>query len=197
LRIIVSDVPNSGGVSTHASTTLNIPISISLVTPVAPGGKTLPPDNAFVIPVVTHVNVATGQFLSDVRLTNAGASPVNYQLTMTPTQTDGTQSSKVTQIAVDGQSTIALNDIVKNFFGFGATTNPQDIGFGSLEIRPLNTSSLLTYASSRTYASTPTGTFGQFIAAMPFTRFATKSLPGIPIPGADTPSTLPSPRHGA
>jgi hypothetical protein len=199
LRVIVSDTSSSNGIATHAGTTLNIPISISLVTPVAPGGKTLPPDNAFVIPVVTHVNVATGQFLSDVRLTNAGASPVNYQLTMTPTQTDGTLSSKVTQIAVDGQSTIALNDIVKNFFGFGATTNPQDIGFGSLEIRPLNTSSILTYASSRTYASTSTGTFGQFIAAMPFTRFATKRLSGIPIPipGTVTPSTVLSLQHVA
>src|SRR5687767_636157 len=135
------------------------PISISLVTPVAPGTKTLPPANALVIPVVTHINAAAGPFLSDVRLTNAGASAVNYQVTMTPTQTDATQSSKVTQITVDGQQTIALNDIVKNFFGYGATSNPSDVGFGSLEIRPLNSSSLLTYASSRTYASTVAGTF--------------------------------------
>jgi hypothetical protein len=187
----------TGSITTNAGTTLNIPISISLVTPVAPGGKTLPPDNALVIPVVTHVNVATGQFLSDVRLTNAGPSAVNYQVTMTPTQTDGTQTSKVTQISVDSQSTIALNDIVKNFFGYGATPNPQDIGFGSLEIRPLNTSSLLTYASSRTYASTATGTFGQFIAAMPFTRFATQRLSGLPIPGEHAPSTLLSLQHVA
>lgn len=185
----------SGSITTHAGTTLNIPISISLVTPVAPGGKTLPPANALVIPVVTHVNGAAGPFLSDVRLTNAGATSVNYQVTMSPTQTDATQSSKVTQITVDGQSTIALNDIVKNFFGYGATSNPQDIGFGSLEIRPLNTSSPLTYASSRTYASTVIGTFGQYIAAMPFTRFATKRLSGIPIPGQVTPSTSLSLQH--
>ncbi len=197
LRVIISDPPASGSIATNAGTTLNIPISISLVTPVAPGGKTLPPANALVIPVVTHVNVATGQFLSDVRLTNAGTSAVNYQVTMTPTQTDGTLSSKVTQITVDSQSTIALNDIAKNFFGFGATGTPQDIGFGSLEIRPLNTSSLLTYASSRTYASTATGTFGQYIAAMPFTRFATQRLSGIPLPGEITPSTLLSLQHVA
>ncbi len=197
LRVTTTDQVGSGGISTNAGTTLNIPISISLVTPVVPGGKTLPPANALVIPVVTHVNVATGQFLSDVRLTNAGASPVNYQVTMTPTQTDGTLSSKVTQITVDSQSTIALNDIAKNFFGYGATGDPQDVGFGSLEIRPLNTSSLLTYASSRTYASTATGTFGQFIAAMPFTRFATQRLSGIPIPGDITTSTVLSLQHVA
>jgi hypothetical protein len=197
LRVDLFDITNAGGIAVNAGTTLNIPISISLVTPVAPGTKTLPPDNALVIPVVTHVNAATGPFLSDVRLTNAGASAVNYQITMTPTQTDATQSSKVTQITVDGQQTIALNDIVKNFFGYGATPNPSDVGFGSLEIRPLNTSSLLTYASSRTYASTTTGTFGQYIAAMPFTRFATQRLSGIPIPGDITTSKLLSLQHVA
>jgi hypothetical protein len=197
LRVVIQPLGTTGSITAQAGTTLNIPISISLVTPVAPGGKTLPPANALVIPVVTHVNGAAGQFLSDVRLTNAGASAVNYQVTMTPTQTDATQSSKVTQITVDGQQTIALNDIVKNFFGYGATPNPQDVGFGSLEIRPLNASSVLTYASSRTYASTSTGTFGQFIAAVPFSRFATQRLSGLPIPGDVTPSTALSLQHVA
>jgi hypothetical protein len=197
LRVDLFDLAGAGSIVANAGTTLNIPISVSLVTPVAPGTKTLPPANALVIPVVTHVNAITGPFLSDVRLTNAGSSAVNYQITMTPTQTDATQSSKVTQVTVDGQQTIALNDIVKNFFGYGATPNPSDVGFGSLEIRPLNTSSLLTYASSRTYASTTTGTFGQYIAAMPFTRFATQRLSGIPIPGDITPSKLLSLQHVA
>ena len=197
LRVELFDLTGARGISVNAGTTLNIPISISLVTPVAPGTKTLPPANALIIPVVTHINAATGPFLSDVRLTNAGASAVNYQITMTPTQTDATQSSKITQITVDGQQTIALNDIVKNFFGYGATANPSDVGFGSLEIRPLNSSSMSTYASSRTSASTVSGTFGQFIAAMPFTRFATQRLSGIPIPGEVTPSTLLSLQHVA
>jgi hypothetical protein len=178
---------NGNGVAAAAGTTLNIPISISLVTPVAPGSKTTPPANALMIPVVTHVNGAAGPFLSDVRLTNAGTTATNYQITMTPTQTDATKSSKVTMVTVEGQQTIALNDVVKNFFGYGATSNPQDVGFGSLEIRPLNTSSNATFASSRTYASTVGGTFGQFIAAMPFTKFATKRSSGVPIPGGEPP----------
>lgn len=191
----VQPASGSGGVVTHAGKTINIPISISLVTPVTPGSKTLPPANALVIPVVTHVNGAAGPFLSDVRLTNASGTPVEYQITMTPTQTDGTLTSKVTQITVGDHQTIALNDIVKNFFGYGATPNPQDIGFGSLEIRPLKTSSLLTYAASRTYASTATGTFGQFIAAVPFAKFATQKVSGIPIPGEIAPSTQLSLQH--
>lgn len=195
LRVDLFDLTDARGIATNAGATLNIPISISLVTPVAPGSKTVPPANALMIPIVTHINTATGPFLSDVRLTNAGTSAVNYQITMTPTQTDATLSSKITQVTVDGQQTIALNDIVKNFFGYGATSAPTDTGFGSLEIRPLNSSSTLTYASSRTYASTVTGTFGQFIAAMPFTRFATQRLSGIPLPGEVIPSRLLSLQH--
>ena len=168
-------------------TTTNIPVSVSLVTPVTPGGKTIPPLNALIIPVVTHVNGAAGPFLSDVRLTNAGAASIQYQITMTPTQSDATTSSKVTNVTVEPQKTIALNDIAKNFFGYGATGGANDVGFGSLEIRPLNTSSLMTFASSRTYASTALGTFGQFIGAVPFARFATLMTSGIPIPGSGVP----------
>lgn len=181
LRVIATSLIAAGGGA--ATTALNIPVSISLVTPVTPGAKTTPPANAMIIPVVTHVNGATGPFLSDVRLTNGSGTAVNYQITMTPTQSDGTVSSKVTEISVDPEQTVALNDIVRNFFGYGATDNPADFGFGALEIRPINSSSTLTYASSRTYASTVFGTFGQFIAAVPFSSFATQRVTGIPIPG--------------
>lgn len=186
---------NANGVVTNAGTPMNIPVSISLVTPVAPGKKTLPPANAVIIPVVTHVNGASAPFLSDVRLTNAGGAPLDYQVTMTST-VNGVTTSKVTQVNAGDQSTIALNDVVRNFFGFGATNLPSDVGFGSLEIRPLNSSSALTFASSRTYATTARGTYGQFIAAVPFSRFATQrggiSIPGVPV---DEPSKILSFQH--
>ncbi len=182
---------NTGSLKVTANnTTTSIPISISLVTPVQPGTKSVPPSNALVIPVVTHVQGATGPFLSDVRLTNASASLLKYQISMTPTETDATKFSKVTTVDVEPQQTIALNDIVKNFFGFGATTAPGDFGFGSLEIRPLNSSTTQTFASSRTYASTSTGTFGQFIAAVPFGQFITRRSSGLPIPGEPTSSAV-------
>jgi hypothetical protein len=183
LSLNITETPSANGVAGQATTSsVNIPVSINLVTPVAPGGKTMPPPNALIIPIVTHVNVTDGQFLSDVRLTNGGDAPVSYRVTLSPTQTDARDSSKVTQVTVGGQQTIALNDIVKNFFGFGATSNPADIGFGALEIRPMS-SSTRTYASSRTYAKVLAGTFGQFIAAVPVTKFATKALTTAPIPG--------------
>jgi hypothetical protein len=151
---------------------INTPVSVSLVTPVALGGKALPPGNALIIPVVTHVNSAAGPFQSDVRITNAGSAPIDYQITFTPTLTDGTQNGKITNLTIAGGQTIALNDIAKDFFGYGATGASTDVGFGALEIRPINNSSTLTYASSRTFATTALGTYGQFVAAIPFAQFA-------------------------
>jgi len=168
-----------------------VSVSVSVVTPVAPGSKTLPPGNALIIPVVTHVNGATSPFFSDLRLTNAAASTISYQLTFTPTRTDGTTSSKVTNVTVNPAQTVALNDIVKDFFGYGATGEASDTGFGSLEIRPLSSSSNLTYASSRTYASTTAGTFGQFIAAIPFSKLIGTLGPALPgLPATPAPKTL-------
>jgi hypothetical protein len=143
-----------------------------------------------IIPIVTHVNAAAGPFLSDVRLTNGTSFPVNYQITMTPTATDGTTSSKVTVVPVGTQETVALNDIVNNFFGFGATGAPSDVGFGSLEIRPLDSGSLLTFAASRTYASVALGTFGQFISAIPFSKFASNLQSPISLPGGGPPHVI-------
>jgi hypothetical protein len=182
---------SSSTLSAAASSTVKIPISISLVTPVMPGGKSVPPANALIIPAVAHANGAAGPFLSDVRLTNTARAPITYQITMTPTQTNAKTSSKVTQVTVDASQTIALDDVVKNFFGYGATPNPADFGFGSLEIRPLNVSSTATYASSRTYASTAGGTFGQFVAAIPFTKFATQRSFDFPLPGGEAPAPAP------
>ena len=167
----------------------NVPVSISLVTPVTPGGKSIPPPNALLIPVVTHASGFNATFLSDVRLTNANETTVKYDITMSPTRTDATQSSRTTSIDVTPGTTIALNDIVRNFFGLGATSG--DIGFGALEIRPVGTSALRTYASSRTYASTAQGTFGQYVAAVPVTELATISTGGVPLPGQPEPTAPP------
>lgn len=174
---------NTGTVTVTTSTgqTANLPFSISLVTPVAPGSKTLPPPNTLIIPVVTHVNGATGPFQSDVRLTNTASSSVDYRINFTPTRSDGTQTGKSTNITVPSGQTIALNDIAKDFFGYGATSDPNDVGFGSLEIRPLNNAGATTFASSRTYATTSEGTLGQYIAAMPLTSFITNGG-SLPIP---------------
>ncbi|HYS55332.1 MAG TPA: hypothetical protein VER58_16365 [Thermoanaerobaculia bacterium] len=173
-------------VQSNGSTISTKSVTISLVTPVGPGTKTIPPSNALIIPVVAHLQGARGPFQSDVRLTNTSSASVQYQVTYTPIRTDGTKTSKTTAVTADAGQTIALNDIVKDFFGIGATDVPGDAGAGALEIRPLNTGSILNYASSRTFTFNDKGTFGQFIAAIPFNQFATKAsvvpLPGVPAP---------------
>ena len=176
-------------VTTTAGASLGkVPVTVSLVTPVTPGGKNTPSPNTLLIPVVTHVNGASAQFLSDVRVTNADLSPTKYRVTFTPTRSDATKDGRVTEVTAQPGQTIALNDIAKNFFGFGLG-DPNEVGFGSLEIRPVETSSLLTFASSRTYASTPTGTFGQFVAAIPVAELATTLTSSVPLPGQQPETT--------
>lgn len=176
-------------VTTNSGGTATLPFSISLVTPVTPGGKSLPAPNTLIIPIVTHVNGAGGPFVSDVRLTNTAAGSTDYSISFTPTQSDGTKVGKVTSVTVNGGQTIALNDIVKDFFGYGASGGANDFGFGALEIRPLNSGTPTTFASSRTYVTTAEGTLGQFIPALPFSSFITRAN-ALPIPGASTSGTV-------
>ena len=169
---------NTGTVSVSSATGASIaviPVSVSLVTPVLPGTKsgTLPP-NTLILPVITHVNGASAVFQSDVRLTNAGLADLNYQLSLTPTRSNATQVGVQTVVPATAGQTIAFNDIAKDFFGFGATGQASDQGFGALQIIPLNTTSLATFASSRTYATTPNGTFGQFVPVSLLSSFATQ-----------------------
>jgi hypothetical protein len=95
---------------------------------------------------------------------------------------DGTQNGSSTTIEVAPNETVALDDVVSNMFGV------EGSAIGMLEVRPVNTSDssgdffgsinssalrqLHAAASSRTYNFTPSGTFGQFIPAIPFGRFA-------------------------
>ena len=184
---------NSGTltVTANGSTVASKSVSVSLVTPVMPAGKTLPPPNSLIIPAVAHAPGALGPFQSDVRLTNAGTASTSYQVTYTPTRTNGTQSSKSTTVSVDAGQTIALNDILRDFFGVGATDAAGDSGQGSLEIRPMNSTSSLNYASSRTFTFNAKGTFGQFVAAIPFSTFATKQSV-VPVPGVLPPTGTPT-----
>ena len=63
---------------------------------------------------------------------------------------------------------MALNDVLKDFFGFAL---PSDQAGGVLDIRVLSGSAATTFVSSRTYAATDLGTYGQFIPAVPIAKF--------------------------
>ncbi|HEX3579338.1 MAG TPA: M57 family metalloprotease, partial [Thermoanaerobaculia bacterium] len=158
---------------------INVPVSVSVVAPVTP----VPKDpnggfNALLIPAVAHADGIGSRFVSDVRLTNTASQSIDYQLTYTPNGTDGTVTGKQTTLTVNGGDTKALNDIVKDWYGSGVLGEaPQ----GSLEIRPLNYAgkdavsiTLATVAASRTYSVASTGTFGQYIPALPVVNFLSK-----------------------
>jgi len=190
-----ANLPPGANTGTLVVTSNNTPVtsksvSVSLVTPVAPGSTNLPPANALIIPAVAHAPGANGPFQSDVRLTNGGAASVSYQIKFTPAGSDASRPIKTTTVSVDPSQTIALNDILRDFFGVGATDSAGDVGQGALEIRPLNTSSLTNFAASRTFTFDQRGTFGQFVAAIPFSAFATKASV-VPLPGAPPPTTNP------
>jgi hypothetical protein len=177
---------SKGGILALGSTPVSVPISVTTVTPVASGGKNTPLPNSLIIPAVGHASGANGSlFESDIRLANTSAQAMKYQLNFTLTNTDASQSGSSTTIQVDPGATMALDDILTSFFGTGSDGTSA---LGTLEIRPLTTTtstqsgppSVQTVASSRTYNSTPNGTLGQFIPAIPFSQFIAKAADGTP-----------------
>jgi len=175
-------VTSSSTLGVLGSTSGSTPVSVSLVSGTSPKPKdSNAPVNTLLIPAIAHLDGAGGShFQSDVRLTNTSNQSITYQLTFTPTNTDGTTTGKSTTISVDSGSTTALNDVAKNFFGAGVA---GDAGSGTLEIRPLNYAGkdasvnvqFVTVAASRTYNTTSAGTYGQFIPALPIANFLAKS----------------------
>jgi len=169
------------GVIADDTTPITVPVSVTTVTPVAPQGKNTPLPNSLIIPAVGHAaGIGDSLFESDVRIANISAQAMKYQLNFTLTHTDATQSGSSTTIQVDPGATMALDDILTSFFGTGSDGTTA---LGVLEIRPLTSTqsnfssavSIQTVASSRTYNSTPTGTFGQYIPAIPFSQFISQS----------------------
>jgi hypothetical protein len=183
------------GAETNAGTTLKIPTSITLVTPVEPTGKGTPPPDSLIFPIVGHATGANDSlFESDIRVTNLTADTMRYDVHFTPSNSDGTQTGSSSTIEIAPNSTMALDDIVASLFGTGTTSSAT----GMLEVRPLTTESspnvgffgstgvastiraLTTAASSRTYNFTSEGTYGQYIPAVRFADFVGKSPAGEP-----------------
>jgi hypothetical protein len=166
--ITVNAPASKGTVIPNDSRSNSTTVSISLVTPVTGSAKTAPPPNdTLLVPAVAHVEGVV-PFRSDIRITNAGSAAATYLLSFTPSNSDGTTTGRQTQITVQPDQTVALNDVLKDFFGFALSS---DSAGGVLDIRVLAGSAATTFVSSRTYAATASGTFGQFIPAVPVGRF--------------------------
>ncbi|MDP9362047.1 MAG: hypothetical protein M3P29_11405 [Acidobacteriota bacterium] len=179
--ILTLNGAGKGGIIATGTAPVTVPISVTTVTPVASGGKNTPLPNSLIIPAVGHATgINNSLFESDIRIANTSAQAMKYQLNFTLTRTDASQSGQSTTIQVDPGATMALDDILTSFFGAGSDGTSA---LGVLEIRPLTSTtstqsgspSVQTVASSRTYNSTPAGTLGQFIPAIPFSQFIAKS----------------------
>jgi hypothetical protein len=171
-----------GGPTTNGTTSLTLPFTISKVTPVTPMPRDAnAPEGTLVVPAIAHADGIGTRFQSDVRIVNASGQPINYELSFTPSQTNGTQVGKQLPLTIAANETKGLDDLVKAWFGAGLL---GEAGLGTLEIRPLNGANpLATFASSRTYAidSTSIGdnancqivrcTLGQFIPALGLNKF--------------------------
>ncbi len=160
---------------------LNVPVSISLITPVSPIAKGVSPANAFILPAVAHIDGIHSSWQSDVRVTNTASRKLSYHLTYTPSGTDGTVTGLRTTIEVEAGQTIAMDDIVDRWFGLRTIAEGAN---GTLEIRPVdfagkqsfaNQFNFATIASSRSYNVSEAGTVGQFVPAVPFAGFAGKA----------------------
>jgi hypothetical protein len=165
--IVITVGSGKGTPSPNDGTTGSKTVSISLVTPVVGNPKGAPPPDALIVPAVAHLE-GLASFRSDIRITNAGSTTATYLLSFTPSNSDGTTTGRQTTISVDPGQTVALNDVLKDFFGFA---QPADSAGGVLDIRVLAGSAATTFVSSRTYAATANGTYGQFIPAVPVAKF--------------------------
>ncbi|HWS70864.1 MAG TPA: hypothetical protein VN605_02060, partial [Thermoanaerobaculia bacterium] len=175
----------NGKVTTHATGSKAIPVSINLVTPVTNGPGTSPQTNSLIIPSVGHLDGVNSQWQSDIRVTNTATEKQRYQLIFTPQGEDGAKNVKTTSIDIAAGDTTALDDIVRNWYGIGSL---GDSANGMLEIRPVSAlgkgvdtnetsgSKVTAVASSRTYNVSGNGTLGQYIPAVPFASFIGKSV---------------------
>ena len=161
-------------IQTARTATVAVPIAVSLAPRISPIGRNASAQANMLIIPVAHADVVNSRFESDVRLVNTVPQTVTYELSYTPTQTDGTISAKRMTIDVASNETISFDDIVKMFFGSGLL---GEVGVGSLEIRPIRASdgstpsASTTFASSRTYNTSSAGTLGQYIPALARSAF--------------------------
>jgi len=110
-----------------------------------------------VIAVVGHVSGANGtRFVSDVRLFNRGNDAAHITLIYTPSGTNGNTSFAAVNAVIEAGHVVAFDDVVANEL--------QSVGAGQLEIQGDVAQLVIT---SRTYTTSASGTFGQFIPALP------------------------------
>jgi Ig-like domain CHU_C associated len=170
LRVVTTGA--AGRIGTNGSSATTVPISISLVTPVSPftpagGGE------ALIVPAVAHADGSNSRWQSDLRIAHTYPSAIRYLLTFRPSGAAHADAVQ-TEVAVRAGETVALDDLLGRWFGAGMASAGAT---GVLEIRTLD--AILgqgrTLATSRLFNAASSGSFGQFIAAVPLAKFLARS----------------------
>ncbi|MCA1732527.1 MAG: hypothetical protein LC732_02875, partial [Acidobacteria bacterium] len=188
VMVTFTAIASSKSAYAGVGTTTSVPVSVSLVTPVTNRGKGAPVAQSLIIPAVAHVDGLGAEWRTDARLVNLGLTTERYFLNFTSSQEDGTVTGKSAEIRLSPGQTTALDDMVKHWYGLGSIEGEGATGV--LEIRPLSftsktgdtlvTRSLVSIASSRTYAKSGLATMGQYIPALPFFAFVGAQQPEQP-----------------
>ena len=84
-------VTTSGNASRYATnggtTSITVPVSVSLVTPIMPPTD-VPSNDIMIIPAVAHADGNNSRWQSDVRVAHTYPTTVRYRLAFTPTGSD-------------------------------------------------------------------------------------------------------------
>ncbi len=163
ITVTLTPTGATGRTTGEATAVVGVPVSVSVVTPLTPATRSSPAADSLIVPSVGHLDGIDSHWQSDVRVTNIGHSKQMYSLTFTPD--DPSQDARMTQITVADGGTAALDDIVRNWYGYGEFGESAN---GVLEIHPASTDTIV---SSRTYDVTSNGTLGQYVAAIPIENF--------------------------
>ncbi|MCA1732194.1 MAG: hypothetical protein LC732_01165, partial [Acidobacteria bacterium] len=111
--------------------------------------------NAWVIPGVAALDTGQASWRTDVRLFNAGSSPVEATLTFHP---QGAPAASVSaQVEIGPESVAALDGVLASLFGIAD-------GGGAIRVTTAAESTLV--VTAQTYDDTGEGTYGQFIPAV-------------------------------
>ncbi|MBW3670894.1 MAG: hypothetical protein KY432_04400 [Acidobacteria bacterium] len=164
-----------------STTTTSVGVSVGLVTPVQSSPTSTPVADSLLIPGVARASGIASEWLSDVALVSAGAGQQKFELIFT--ETGVTQTPVRTTIQASGGTMVEIGDILSGLFAA-----EQRSRLGVLEIRPLKSSADAsiagtsissaflqrpsTFATSRTYTSSATGTLGQYIPAFRLSELA-------------------------
>ena len=143
-----------------------IRLSVNLVTGLDDAPPTPATPDAVVIPAVGHAAGIGARFESDVRIANVSATTQTYTIVFTPSGTGGPQRNRGATVNLAPGRMLSMNDVLTSWFGVA----DHESEIGALEIRPVAGGDS-PVVSSRTYAVTESGTYGQSVPAVRVARF--------------------------